>query len=109
MPVSIFRIKDKSMLPTVGAGDYVLVSRITYSLRKPKVGELVVSRHPKRRMFIIKRISGISGSGYYLMGDNKDFSEDSRKFGPVDKKLFVGKVFAVVRKKRRPTTSLRTL
>ncbi|MFH0956217.1 MAG: signal peptidase I [Candidatus Falkowbacteria bacterium] len=34
----------------------------------------------------------LSGSEYYVLGDNRNSSKDSRSFGPVDKKLITGKV-----------------
>jgi len=34
----------------------------------------------------------LSSSEYYVLGDNRNSSKDSRSFGPVDKKLITGKV-----------------
>lgn len=33
---------------------------------------------------------------YFLMGDNRPFSNDSRYFGPVEKRFFVGKAISII-------------
>jgi|SRR5208283_310455 len=97
MPVAIFRVKDKSMKPSINDGDYVIASRVSYIFAKPKAGDIVVLRHPSGRFFIVKRIARITGKGYFVVGDNKPVSEDSRKFGAVGRDSIVGKVFMVIR------------
>jgi len=48
----------------------------------------------------VKNVGGIDGhtvlgdNEYYVMGDNRIASSDSRYWGPVSKNLFVGKVFS---------------
>ncbi|MBI1979065.1 MAG: nickel-type superoxide dismutase maturation protease [Candidatus Aenigmarchaeota archaeon] len=94
-PITRFKIEDKSMEPEFRPGDYVLVNRLIYFLRNPSKGEVVVLKHPKEKnRFIIKRISLITNSHEcYVVGDNKDFSQDSRHFGPVKKNSIIGKVW----------------
>lgn len=62
---------------------------------KPKVGDIVVIRKNNKDM--VKRIQKVSGRKYFIEGDNKRESTDSRSFGPVDKSEIVGKVVFVVR------------
>ena len=75
------------MLPTLKAGQDVLVFCWFYTL---KVGDLVAFKKNGREM--IKRIQKVRGREYYVIGDNKKESTDSRKFGPIDKSQIIGKV-----------------
>lgn len=38
----------------------------------------------------------IPAGSYYVMGDNRDNSSDSRVFGPIAKKLIVGRAFVII-------------
>ncbi|HUC38739.1 MAG TPA: nickel-type superoxide dismutase maturation protease [Candidatus Acidoferrum sp.] len=97
MPLSIFRIRDRSMEPAVRDGDYVLVSRLSYLFGRPKEKDIVVLRYPGRKTIIIKRISKIRDGSYLVLGDNRSLSVDSRTFGPVRKDAIIGKVISVIR------------
>ena len=77
------------MEPTFQDGDAVLVNRLSYFFKKPKIGDLVVL---KREKYIIKRITKIKDNKIFVEGDNKKESIDSRGFGWVDRKRIVGKV-----------------
>ena len=94
-PVMRFRIEDRSMEPALKAGDYVLVNKLTYIFSNPRKGDVVVLKHPKEKnKFLIKRISVVTNSSeYHVVGDNKNFSQDSRHFGAVKKELIIGKVW----------------
>jgi len=94
MPISLYKVKGRSMLPNYKEGDYLLINKIG----KIKSGDVVVLKHPKTGEFILKRISKISGKKFYILGDNKEFSKDSRHFGAVERKLIVGKVLFHVKK-----------
>lgn len=129
-----FFVRGASMEPSFYNGDYLIIDELSYRLREPYRGEVVVFRPPGNdKQFYIKRIIGlpgekvtidnnrvsvftegdeivldepyiskdvvggnkqmIAGPGeYVLLGDNRGHSSDSRVFGPVSRKNFVGKV-----------------
>lgn len=134
--VQPFFVRGQSMEPTFSNGDYLIVDELSYYLRQPKRGEIVIFKSPgDKSQFYIKRLIGLPGerveidqgkvsiynknnpdglslsenrylneetSGgidvklgkneYYLLGDNRDRSFDSRRFGPIKEKKLVGRV-----------------
>ncbi len=156
--VKPYQIPSGSMEPTLDPGQRVLVNRVVYHLRDPKIGDIVVFhppvgadgarcgvRHPARQPCpeatpkesdtnFIKRIvagpgdrlaiedghpvvNGIEakedfinpcGGGpdcnkpdaitippdhYFMMGDNRGASDDSRFWGPVPRDWIIGEAF----------------
>lgn len=80
--VEPFQIPSGSMLPTLEAGDYILVNKFAYGLRtplgyhkildlgKPKRGDVIVFRYPEEPdIDYIKRVVGVPGDR--LRYDNK--------------------------------------
>jgi len=94
-PITRFKIEDRSMEPTLKSGDYVFVNKLAYVFGDPSKGDVVVLRHPEEKgKFLIKRVSLVTNSDkYYVLGDNKNFSRDSRHFGPIKKDSIIGKVW----------------
>lgn len=131
-----FLVKGQSMEPNFEDGDYLIVDEISYRLRDPQRGEVIVFKSPQDlSQRFIKRIIGLPGetieikngkvkifqdnqsqildekylsfsvytSGdirvvlgeneYFVLGDNRDFSFDSRRFGPLSAKKIIGRVF----------------
>lgn len=132
------QIKGASMAPTFENGNYIFTSKVTYKMREPIQGDIVVF-HSIRNPDIeyIKRIIGIPGDTvliqdqevfingslltenyisakttlipgsyikdgeaitvpqghYFVMGDNRPRSSDSREFGPIEFDSIVGQVF----------------
>ena len=92
-----YRIHGPSMLPAYNSGDLVLVEKLSYRFRNPKAGEVVVFNSPRGEQLIkrvtseVQPLQGVEPL-YWLEGDNKDQSTDSRQFGPVVKKAIVGRV-----------------
>ena len=135
--VQPFIVRGASMEPNFHDGQYLIIDEVTYNLRKPARGEVIVFHYPRDpSQFFIKRIVGLpnerveikkgrvtifngenkngmlldeqyleppnratypdktitlTGSEYFLMGDNRDFSSDSRFWGPMDIKFMVGR------------------
>lgn len=88
-----FRVSGESMLPLLQAGEEVLIDIAAYKQKLPEIGDLVVARHPNRPdLIMIKRVTEINEKGYFLTGDNYNFSTDSRSFGVVKLEHIVGKV-----------------
>ncbi len=83
------------MLPTLKPGQDVLCFNWAYIFSKPKKGDIVVIRHQGKE--IIKRIQKVHDREYFVEGDNKEESVDSRNFGPIEKQEIIGKVILVVR------------
>ena len=130
-----FFVVGASMEPNFESGDYLIVDELSYFLRQPKRGEVVIFHPPsKPGDYYIKRIIGLPGeevmirdgkvyfrnnnvsewvsldenyqvSGYtdgelskslgqdeyFVLGDHRSASSDSRYFGPVSKKSIIGR------------------
>lgn len=137
--VQPFYVKGASMEPTFEDREYLIIDELSYRMRKPSRGEVVVFRYPlDPRQFFIKRIIGLPGESvkvedekvsiinsdhpdgfaldespylspdvpthgdrtvklgpdeYFVMGDNRTASLDSRTFGPLPVSDIVGRVW----------------
>ena len=102
-PIVMFRdlvcqvqvIAGDSMAPTLKSGDCVLVNKLP---QETVSGDIVmVVSHDKR---LVKRVTGVRKSEeismFWVEGDNKENSVDSRNFGEVNSHLIEGKAVAVV-------------
>jgi signal peptidase I len=106
-----------------GFSDRVLANRFIYRFRDPERGEIVVFETPQQAFercgaggTFVKRIVGLPGdqlvqrnpqnlgrdfertlrdNQYFMMGDNRTSSCDSRDWGPVTREALIGPVFAV--------------
>jgi signal peptidase I len=57
-----FIVSGASMFPTFENRDYLIIDEISYRLREPERGEVVVFKYPKNpKQFFIKRIIGLPG------------------------------------------------
>lgn len=131
-----FIVSGDSMVPTFQDGEYLIVDELSFFLRTPERGEVIIFHYPKdTSKYFIKRIIGLPGETvfveqgslkiitaegathtvqesyiktqnltdmrvtladdqYFVMGDNRDESSDSRYWGPVPKAQIVGRAFA---------------
>lgn len=131
--VKPFYVRGASMEPNFHDYQYLVIDELSYRLREPARGEVVVLRDPlDPEQYFIKRIIGLPGDHvvvrdggvrvngvilnesvyleskvrttghddvtlqsdeYYVMGDNRAASLDSRVFGPVLSSEFVGRTW----------------
>jgi nickel-type superoxide dismutase maturation protease len=88
-PLIRCQISGNSMKPTFTSGETVLVNKLAFLIVEPKQGDIIVI---KRDKLLVKRVEKKKENSFFVVGDNKKESTDSRHFGWVDKKDIVGKV-----------------
>lgn len=130
-----FIVSGESMSPTFETGQYLIIDQISYRLKDPQRGDVIVFKFPQNTSkFFIKRIIGLpnetvkiegtdvtiikkdgsvkkidenyitfdretysetklNNDEYFVMGDNRLASLDSRSWGPLNKEFVVGKAF----------------
>jgi nickel-type superoxide dismutase maturation protease len=93
-PLAKYTISGNSMFPTLKAGSTVLVYKYFFS--KPKLRDIIAACDPRDGKTIIKRVTKIENNRYFVQGDNKQASTDSRNFGSLDKNDIIGKVIFVL-------------
>ena len=73
------------MEPAFRGGDCLIVDRLVFKTRGPRVGEVVVVRDPELAVqWLVKRVWRVAGDGQLdVRGDNAAESRDSRDFGLV--------------------------
>lgn len=88
------QVTGESMLPTLVPGDIVLINTQAYVNSIPKVGDIVLAKHPYQRdLSIIKRVAGITSEvRVVLSSDNPKVGSDSRQFGTISLQRIIGQV-----------------
>lgn len=65
------QVKGASMEPTFYSGDYILTSRVTYKMRSPQRGDVVVFKSPRNPdIEYIKRVIGLPGDKVMIENGN---------------------------------------
>ena len=80
------------MSPFINNSNLIIVSFFPYLFKKPQVNDVIILKHPKKNINIIKRIQSIDNNKYFVTGDNREKSTDSRIFGLIDESLILSKV-----------------
>lgn len=71
VPTYVFTIEPvegDSMLPTLRSGERLLISKLTYSFRKPNRFDVVVCRYPGREELFVKRVIGLENETIEIRG-----------------------------------------
>ena len=78
------------MQPALRPGDRLLVS----PWLPARINDVVVLRDPEQQsIYLVKRLAERMPSGLIVQADNPNVSRDSRHFGPVPRRLLIGRVF----------------
>jgi nickel-type superoxide dismutase maturation protease len=85
-----FVVSDTSMRPALEPGDRLVIGRWL----RPRKGDIVVAQDPEQpSIILVKRVASLTrNGGLVLHADNPNVSRDSRHFGPVPRRLIVGRV-----------------
>lgn len=112
--ITIFEVHGVSMEPTLFEGNLILINK-HFLKNKFKKGDVIIFQRGSDPKYIIKRILGcpydtvVYGSGferdtvvlgrndYFIEGDNKDNSIDSRKYGPINRNQIIGEKIMVIK------------
>jgi len=88
------KVTGNSMTPLLAPGEEILVATKAYRKSLPKIGDLVVLKHPQHhKLTIVKRILNIDHDcNCFLIGDNLLQSNDSRHWGLIKSSNLIGKV-----------------
>jgi len=94
-PVRRVEVVGSSMVPALLPGDRLLVVRLPWrSPLGPRAGHVVALHDPRRSdRILIKRVRAVDATRGTLEveGDAREFSTDSRSFGPVPRSAVVGR------------------
>lgn len=102
MGIDVFFVPTASMYPTIKPGQYILVDTWVYNETFPEYMDIVVIKRAKTNNWMVKRISKwpndqtMNGGMWFLLGDNKAQSFDSRNFGGVSNEEIIGKARLVL-------------
>lgn len=96
----LFRIRGHSLEPEYQPGDFVLASKIPFLFHLPKIGDVIIFKHPEIGN-LIKHIENIDpDTDQVIVLGTHPYSVDSRQFGPISRHQILGKVLWHIHPKR---------
>ena len=78
------------MSPTFKEGDKIFYKKYLINKSNLKVGQIVIFKHPIQDRIQIKRIKQIKENCIEVIGDNSNYSTDSKSFGFVQNEKIIG-------------------
>lgn len=99
--LDVIEVRGRSMVPAIMPGDRLLVERLTFRVRLPRQGDLVVTADPRSPgRELLKRVAVVQGDQVTLLGDNPAASTDSLDFGDVPRGRIAWRVAARIGRAR---------
>lgn len=105
--ISRVRVQDQGMISTIQQNQSVWIDQGLQRFQDPRVGEVVLAQlEDNPAIQFVRRVYAVPGTEmewngqkltlgadeYWLVGDNREHSPDSRTLGPIKRKNIVGKV-----------------
>jgi len=98
--VHLYFVPSMSMSPALIPGDFILIDTWAYKQDKPKTNDIIIFTSEAHEGILVKRIQpwpeAVTKEGYYVLGDNRNDSVDSRRFGGIKLEQIRGKVKLVL-------------
>lgn len=91
-PIYKYKVSGHSMSPTLKEDSEVFVNRCAFVFRNPQKNTIIALKDPRDGKVLLKRITKVEKGKYFVEGDNKKHSTDSRDFGMIEKSDIIGKV-----------------
>jgi signal peptidase I len=94
----IIKITGRSLTPILENGDYIIICKHSFILKKLKVGDIIVFNQPTYGL-MVKQISKIieHGKEFFVTGLHEQ-SIDSGTLGPININSIIGKKVLRIRK-----------
>jgi len=94
--VDVYSVTGRSMEPVIVSGQIVVVDRISYRIRAPRRGEILVIREPVQDRLVLKQCIRVDENMLvYVRGINSAASIDSRSYGGVQRTRIRGRVVLI--------------
>lgn len=100
--IQIYFIPSMSMYPELKPGQFVLADSWAYTQKPPKPDDIIVFHDNNDQQILVKRIahwpdgSLISDGHWFVLGDHRPYSIDSRHFGGITEQQIIGRVIMVL-------------
>lgn len=76
-----FIVSGASMEPTFFTGDYLIIDELSYRIREPKRGEVIILRAQNNPVFYIKRVIGLPNEKIEIKGNKVYVFDKENKNG----------------------------
>ena len=78
------------MSPYLKEGDIVFYKQYKKNKSRLKNKQIVIFNHPVENKRLVKRINSVNQNNIEVLGDNIEYSEDSKKFGLIKNEKIIG-------------------